>query len=623
MIYKRCLFLVNLLLGISLSAQQIERLEPPHWWAGMHNPSLELMIYGEDIARFTPTIRDAAILLTEVKRTENEQYLFLQLDLSKATAGSFTIDFSQGEGAPVQSIDYKLKSRTPGARYLAGFDSSDVIYLITPDRFANGDETNDVVPGLLEQSIDRANDYARHGGDIQGIIEHLDYIERMGFTALWSSPLLINDMPSYSYHGYAITDLYRVDPRFGSLEDYITLSKKAREKGLKLIMDQVINHIGVEHWWMEDLPAADWINYQQGYERQESTRYSNHRRTVNQDQYASQKDTEGMRDGWFTEAMPDLNQRNPLLATYLIQNSIWWIETLGLAGIRQDTYPYPDKAFMAEWAGAIMEAYPNFSIVGEEWSYNPLLVAYWQAGAHNPDGYQSNLRSSMDFPMQQAVVSGIREAESWDKGLIKLYEGLANDFHYPRPNDLMVFPDNHDMSRIYTQLNENIKATQMALAYLLVLPRIPQLYYGTEVLMDDSAKPGDHGLIRTDFPGGWKGDARNAFTTEGLSQEQLDMQRFLQKLLQYRKNSKAIHSGKTVHFAPEKGVYVLFRIQGAETVVCILHKNKEPFSLDLARFKEIGLDGKSLRNLLTDEVLSWQDSLQLGTGGLLLLTTKD
>ena len=324
-------------------------------------------------------------------------------------------------------------------------------------------------------------------------------------------------------------------------------------------MDQVINHCGSGHWWMEDLPFSDWINHQQDLFEGNEVQVTNHRRTVNQDLYA---------------AMPDMNQSNPFMAAYLIQNSLWWIETLGLGGIRQDTYPYPDKQFMADWAERIMTEYPNFSIVGEEWSYNPLLVGYWQMGAKNKDGYESYLKSTMDFPLQRALVSALLEEEKWDSGLVKLYEGLANDFHYASPADILLFADNHDMDRIYTQLQEDVVLTKMAMAYLLTVPRIPQIYYGTEILMQNTKKPGDHGLIRTDFPGGWKEDSVNAFKGTGLTSEQAEMQLFMKKLLNFRKSYPTIHSGTTKHFAPENGVYVLFRQDSEHTVVLILNKNK-------------------------------------------------
>lgn len=618
---KKQIITLFLLLTCSTYAQ-LERVEPPNWWTGFENPLLQLMIYGENIGKATPVIQYKGVELKKVHVAQNPNYLFLDLLVSDAAEPEkFDIVFEYSDGT-TEVVEYELRSRERTAEGLEGFNSSDVVYLITPDRFANGDSSNDIDPALKETTINRSDDYARHGGDIRGIINHLDYIEDMGFTAIWSSPLLINDMESGSYHGYAMTDFYKVDPRFGTLEEYKELADKARRRGIKLIMDQVANHSGVEHWWMEDLPFDDWINHQERFENDEELVYSNHRRTTNQDLYASEVDKKGMSDGWFVETMPDLNQRNPFMAEYLIQNSIWWIETLGLRGIRQDTYPYPDKAFMSDWAGAIMKEYPNFTIVGEEWSYNPLLIRYWQEGANNKDGYDSNLPSTMDFAMQGKIVSALKEEEQWDTGLIKIYEGLANDFAYPCPEDIMIFPDNHDKSRIFTQLGEDITRTKMAVGYMLMLPRIPQIYYGTEILMDDSANPGDHGLIRTDFPGGWEKDTVNAFTGKGLAADQLDMQSFLRKILNYRKNSAAIHKGKTIHFAPEDKIYLLMRSVGEEKVVVILNKNAQPVSLSLDRFKELELEGSTFQNLISEEEIVWKDSIELPGEGIFIYTTK-
>jgi len=617
---KKLIFIIALFFTTSIFSQ-ISKIEPPYWWVGMNNHQLELMLYGDNISEYKLSIDAKTVKIIEVKRTENANYIFLNLDVSKAVSGKFKINFSKKGKRNNFSIDYELKTRKENSKLREGFNSSDVIYLITPDRFANADTSNDIVKGLKEIKIDRKHDYARHGGDIQGITNHLDYIDEMGFTAIWSTPVLINDMKSQSYHGYAITDLYQPDPRFGTLEEYIELATKSKERGLKFVMDQVANHCGSEHWWMKDLPTSDWVNYQEEFLK-DNLITTNHRRTTNQDSYASIKDKNLMTEGWFVPTMPDLNQRNPQMATYLIQNSIWWIETLDLGGIRQDTYPYPDKEFMSKWAGVIMEEYPNFSIVGEEWSYNPLLVGYWQQGSKNKDGYQSNLTSSMDFPMQKAVIDALNEDESWDKGLVKIYEGLANDFAYTNPSDIMIFLDNHDKSRIYTELGEDITKTKMALSYMLVLPRISQIYYGTEILMDDTAKPGDHGLIRTDFPGGWENDTVNAFTGEGLSTNQKEMQSFLKKVLNYRKNSEAIHKGKTIHFAPDNGIYVLFRILNDEIVTVILNKNEEAITLDLTRFNEIGLTGKKVKNIISNEEFNWENSLKINSKGVILLTTK-
>jgi len=603
-------------------AAQIDRVEPPNWWVGFEDTTLQLLVKGENISIYTPEIEFQGVSLENVHKANSPNYLFLDLKISaNAQPGNFAIVFD-AKGEKKIKYEYELKARVKPAEEFIGFDSSDVIYLITPDRFANADPKNDVVNGLKESKIDRENDYARHGGDIKGITNHLSYISDMGFTAIWPCPLLTNDMPKTSYHGYAITDLYEIDPRFGTLEDYVELSSKANEKGVKLVMDQVANHCGSEHWWMKDLPFEDWINYQKGFEKGEETVYSNHKRTTNQDIYAAKIDANQMTRGWFVDTMPDLNQDNPFMAKYLIQNSIWWIETAHLSGIRQDTYPYPDKVFMSNWAGAIMKEYPNFSIVGEEWSYNPLLVGYWQDGSNNKDGYDSNLKSTMDFPMQKNMIEALKEEENWNTGLIKIYEGLANDFYYPSPKDIMIFPDNHDMDRVHTQLNEDAVLTKMAMAYLMTLPRIPQVYYGTEILMENTAKPGDHGLIRTDFPGGWQNDPINAFKGEGLNEEQLDMQDNMRTLLQFRKQSKAIHEGKTVHFAPKQGVYVLFRILDEQVVVLILNKNTEPFELDLGKFKEMTLENKELTNIFTGESLVWKDSIKLNKKGAIILTTS-
>ena len=613
---------------VSISNTSLERVEPISWWIGLKNTSLQLLVKEKNIGNSIPSISYAGVSIEKAHKAKSENYLFIDLSIDTATkAGKFDVVFTFDDGTK-KTHTYELKSREKPADDYVGFDSSDAIYLITPDRFSNGDESNDINQKLEETTIDRTDGYKRHGGDLKGIIKHVDYISDLGFTAVWPTPVLTNDMPKGSYHGYAITDYYQVDPRFGTMEDYKKLAHELRKKGMKLIMDQVANHCGLGHWWMKDIPFSDWVNNQKNYEENiENWNYktninSNHRRTTNQDLYASKIDRNGNNEGWFVADMPDLNQRNPFMAKYIIQNSIWWIETLGLGGIRQDTYPYPDKDFMANWAGAIMNEYPNFSIVGEEWSLNPLLVGYWQKGMKNKDGYESNLKSTMDFPMQKTVVDGLLEAETWGTGLVKIYEGLANDFQYATPKDIMIFPDNHDMSRIYTQLKENATTTKMALSTYLMLPRIPQMYYGTEILMDDTANPGDHGLIRTDFPGGWKGDTVNAFSGSGLTDSQKEMQSFVSKILNYRKTSKAIHDGKTIHFAPFEGTYFLFRILEDEVVVNIINKNDQPITIDLKRYAEIGLEGKTLRNIITDENFTWENDIQLNKKGVILLTTK-
>ena len=613
---------------IEVSNSKLERVEPLNWWIGFKERTLQLLVKENQISSATPEINYPGVTITKVNKADSPNYLFIDLSIAEHTkSGKFDIVFKFNDGTEKKHT-YELKDKSKPSEEFIGFNSSDAIFLITPDRFANGNTSNDSVEGLNETTTNRSDDYGRHGGDLRGIINNIDYIHDLGYTTIWPTPVLINDMHQSSYHGYAITDYNKVDPRFGTLDDYIELSSKLKAKGMSLIMDQVANHCGLEHWWMKDLPFKDWVNNQKNYEAHidnwtwETNIVSNHRRTSNQDLYASKQDHEGMANGWFVAEMPDLNQRNPFMAKYIIQNSIWWIETLQLGGIRQDTYPYPDKEFMANWAGAIISEYPNFSIVGEEWSYNPLLVAYWQTGHQNNDGYESHLKSTMDFPMQKAIIDALNEEESWDKGLVKMYEGLANDFSYTTPKDIMVFLDNHDKSRVYTELHEDVTKTKMAMGYMLSLPRIPQIYYGTEILMNDTAKPGDHGLIRTDFPGGWQGDTTNAFTGEGLSSDQKEMQSFLKKVLNYRKSSTAIHEGKTIHFSPFEGTYTLFRILDDEIICVTINKNETPITLDLKRFEELALKGKTFKNIITDEVFEWNNEITFKTKGITILTTK-
>jgi neopullulanase len=559
------------------SQTQVQRIEPPNWWAGMKNPALQLLVYGDKIAELHPAIDYPGVRLERVIKVENPNYLFLNLTISAAAKpGQFDIRFSRGK-QEVERHSYELRARAPGAAELPGFTAADAMYLITPDRFANGNPANDYVAGMKERP-DRQKPGGRHGGDIKGIIDHLDYIADLGFTAIWLNPLLENDMPEYSYHGYSTTDFYKVDPRFGSNEEYRQLAEAARAKGIGIIMDMIVNHCGSEHWWMKDLPTHDWLNFQ------DTLVITNHKKTVIQDPYVAESDYRGFVDGWFVSTMPDLNQRNELMAAYLIQNSIWWIEYLGLAGIRMDTYPYPDKDFMTDWTCAVMDEYPNFNVVGEEWVGNPALVSFWQQGKHNPNGYTSCLPSLMDFPLQEAMRDGLNEQESrWGKGLMRMYEMLAMDFLYADPSILVTFPDNHDMSRFFTQVNEDFGLFKLGIAYVLTMRGVPQLYYGTEVLMTNPGTD-DHGVIRSDFPGGWPGDKVNAFTGQGLSAQQREALALIKKLTTWRKTAAVIHHGKLLHFMPEDGTYVYFRYNDTAKVMVVLNKNTGETTLDLARF---------------------------------------
>ncbi len=622
------LFTIFFLILFNLhSTSQIDKVHPPNWWIGHKNPNLQLLIKAEKINDYEVNINYPGVKITNIHNADSPNYIFLDLEISdKAKEGSFIITFTNEN--KTLSYSYKLRKKRSLEDQSNGFDSSDAIYLITPDRFANGNYENDIIDFLKERKIDRANNYARHGGDLKGIFENISYIKNMGFTSLWLNPVLINDMKEGSYHGYATTDYYSVDPRFGSMKEYIELSLELKKNNIKLIKDIIVNHCGLYHWWMDDLPFKDWLNFQENYLKsnnktiEKNTVYSNHRRTTIQDIYASKSDYRGMLDGWFVPTMPDLNQKNKFLANYLIQNSLWWIETLNLSGIRQDTYPYAEKEFMSEWAGRIMSEYPKFNIVGEEWSYNPIRIAYWQDGNNNKDGYKSNLKSTMDFAMQKAIQEGILEEEAWNTGLIKIYENLANDFYYSNPESLLIFNDNHDMSRIHTQMKKDITKTKMAIGLMLVLPRIPQLLYGTEILMEDSSNPGDHGLIRSDFPGGWDNDKINAFSKENLTDDQIEMQEYLKVLLNFRKKSKAIHIGNTIHFAPKNGVYLLQRRYNDEIVIFIINKNKNDVRLSNDRFSELNLNNIVFSDIHSGKKFSFSKTLKLKSNSSYILKSN-
>lgn len=580
--------------AVTSAQYSISRVEPPNWWAGMKDNELELMVYGPAIAWLEPAISNKMVTIKKVTRVSNPNYLFVLLELDPATTPmSFKIYFEK-DGVNQVSHIYQILAREPGSADRKGFDNSDVIYLVTPDRFANGNPENDNLPGYLEIA-NRSDKDGRHGGDLKGIMDHIDYIQDMGFTALWLNPVLENNMPRTSYHGYAITDYYKVDPRYGTNEDYVRLSKLLKERGIKLIMDMVENHCGLEHWWMKDLPSDDWINFGGKFTG------TNHRRSTVQDLHVSPSDKALFQDGWFVRSMPDLNQKNPLMARYLIQNSIWWIEYAGLSGIRQDTYSYPDRDFMARWSCALMEEYPFFNIVGEEWSDNPAIVAYWQKGKDNPDGYASCLPGLMDFPLQSVLARGLTEGEIYYKdGLIRMYEMLANDFIYSDPDNLVIFPDNHDMSRFFTQVNEDYDLFRMGIAYILTMRGIPQLFYGTEILMKNPGTDA-HGVIRSDFPGGWGSDTINAFTGSGLSSLQLEAKQFLKTLLNWRKTKTCLHDGKLIHYSPENGTYVYFRFNDQEKVMVAINKNDREIILDGNRFTEMTGGAGTMKDILSGE----------------------
>ncbi|MCK5424064.1 MAG: glycoside hydrolase family 13 protein [Emcibacter sp.] len=610
---------LSCLASVAQAQNSIDRVEPPFWWVGFKESNLQLLVHGPEISKYTPNITFPGVSITNVIRVKSSNYLFIDVMIAPNTkAGKFNISFKNTAGE-VLRYGYELKARDRNSAVRKGFNSSDAIYLITPDRFANGNVENDSVAGM-EDKLDRKFKGGRHGGDIQGISDHLDYIADMGFTSIWLNPVLENDQPTYSYHGYATTDFYKVDSRYGTNEELRLMIGKARARGIGFIMDMIANHSGSKHWWMDDLPTDDWINFSSEYQAGKYVN-TNHRRTLLRDPYSAASDRKVFSDGWFVETMPDLNQKNPLMAAYLIQNAIWWIEYSGLTGIRMDTYPYSDMNFMSKWTRRIMGEYPDFNIVGEEWSINPSVVSYWQRGKVNKNGYVSHLPSLMDFPLNLTLAKSLTDKEEWSQGLIGIYKLLANDADYPDPSNLVIFPDNHDMSRIFTQLNEDEDLFRMAIAFNLTMRGIPQLYYGTEILMSNPGTD-DHGIIRSDFPGGWVGDKVNAFTGKGLKEPQLKAQDFTRKLLNWRKDKTVIHDGKLMHFVPENGVYVYFRYDDTDKVMVIINKNNKETNLPLGRFAEM-LDGATFgMDIISTNKFELSNEVRLSPRSVLILEIK-
>lgn len=606
------IIVILLVFSFGLQAVQIDRVEPLFWWVGMKNPNVQLMVHGQDIAATEISLNYPGVKIKSICRQENPNYVFVDLTVSpEAKSGTFSIQFRRSK-KEVVSYTYELKDREPNSASRKGFDGSDVIYLITPDRFVNGNPANDSV-ATEKELPNRANKNGIHGGDIQGIKNSLDYLSKMGFTSVWLNPVLENNMSRVSYHGYSTTDFYKVDAHLGTNEEYLDLAKSIHQKGMKLMMDMIFNHIGSEHWWMKDMPSSDWINNYPDY------KITTHRRTINQDPYASEVDKKGMSDGWFVPSMPDLNQRNPFLINYLIQNSIWWTEYVGLDGIRMDTYPYPDKYAMAEWTRRMLEEYPDFYMVGEEWTMNDAIISYWQKDKINQDGFVSDLPGLMDFPLNDAVIRGLND--KGNEGFITMYEALANDFQYPHPEKLVVFPDNHDMSRFYTQLGENADLVKLGLVYYATTRGIPQVFYGTEILMFNRG-PKDDGIIRSDFPGGWTGDPVNAFTGAGLTAKQKEVQDFVSKVLNWRKTSEAVHFGELKHFVPENDIYVYFRYNQKEKVMVVLNKNNSEKTIDTGRFNEVMANCTSGKEIISGETITGLKNLKVPAMGAMIIELK-
>ena len=617
---KQLLILVMLATGLPTAAAadpgDVARVEPPFWWSGMREPDLQLMVYGDQLAELQPQLSYPGVEVLGTETVTNPNYLFINLRIAPETEpGTLTIELTDGKATRTR-IDYSLKSRSPGSSQRRGFDSSDAIYLITPDRFANGEPANDAVPALSE-GLDRNHPGGRHGGDIAGMAKHLDYIADMGFTAIWPNPLTENDQPGYSYHGYSATDHYLIDARYGTNEDFRRFVQAANESGMGVIQDVVLNHIGDGHWWLRDLPDSEWLNGT-GIKKGEFS-ITNHSRFTPVDPYASNVDKQSFVEGWFVDSMPDMNQRHPLLANYLIQNTLWWIEYAGLSGIRADTYAYSDADFLQQWAARIHREYPNFSIVGEEWTRSPALVSHWQ---RDPDDEVSGgrLKSMMDFPLHYALREGLAATDGWNSGLITLYEALAHDFEYPNPERLVIFGGNHDTSRLFSQLDDDLDLYRMAIAYLATMRGIPQFFYGDEVLLQSPKKRAD-GIVRSDFPGGWEGDKANGFTGKGLSRDQLRAQAWVKALFNWRRDNPVIHRGKLMHYAPLNNTYVYFRYDDDKTVMVAINKGDKPFALPTGHFAEMLADKRGATDVVSGKQYDLA-ALQVPARDVLVLELK-
>lgn len=598
------------------TVEQVTRVEPLSWWVGMKT-DLQLLVQGDGISEYDVAIEGGkGVSVEKINKAESPNYLFVDVNVAQtAQPGTYYIVFSK-DGQSFK-YPYEIAARAEGSAERKSFTTADMVYLIMPDRFANGDASNDSTEDTAE-NVNRANGHGRHGGDIQGVIDHLDYISELGATYIWTTPFLEDNAPRGSYHGYAASDYYHIDSRFGSNELYKTLVEKAREKGIGIIMDIVPNHCGTEHWWMNDLPFQDWIHQFSEYTG------TNVAFSTNMDPNASQKDLYIQESGWFVPSMVDMNLDNPYVLQYFIQWGVWWIEYSGLNGFRVDTYPYNEKGPASEWCKAIMTEYPNFNIVGECWTSSIPQLAYWQGGNANKDGFDSHLPSIMDFPLHDALRAALAEDEGgWGMGMTKVYDILSHDFVYHDLSKMLIFPGNHDTARIGDMVRKDPRALKIAMTMMATMRGIPQIFAGDE-LMFVSSRPdnvGDHPGLRVDFPGGWEGDEIDLFTaegreaqthnTDGLKVEKgqaADLFNYVSRLFQWRKTADVIHNGKTMHFMTRDNTYAYFRYNDEAAVFVYINNNLEPVNVPWSYYSEIteGLQGGV--DVLTGESVEISDA---------------
>ncbi|WP_293300389.1 glycoside hydrolase family 13 protein [Pedobacter sp. UBA4863] len=613
---KLYIIVFALLFSVTVVAQlpKLERVEPAFWWAGMQNPKLQLLVHGKDIGKKSVTIKYDGVTLTKVHQVENPNYLFLDLELANnVKAGKFPIIFSLN-GKKQTEFVYELKQRTTGENLHQGVNTKDFIYLIMPDRFSNGDKTNDVVKGMNETALNRDSMFYRHGGDIQGIINHLDYLQELGVTTLWLNPVLENDQPKTSYHGYANTENYKIDRRFGSNELYKKLVDECHKRGMKMIKDLVHNHFGTEHFTIKDLPMKNWVHQWPEYTK------TTYREQVHFDPYVSKRDKDLMEKGWFDKHMADLDQTNLFVQNYLTQSHIWWIEYAGLDGFRLDTYAYNNLEFMADWANKIIAEYPNFTFFGETWVHGVPNQAYFTEGNKINQGIDTKLQGVTDFQALWGINEALNGKFGWMDGLVRLYNVFANDYMYQDPTRNVVFLDNHDISRFYSVVGEDFNKYKSGIAWLLTTRGIPQFYYGTEILMKNYANP--DGLVRDDFPGGWQGDKTNKFIAGGRTEKENEAFNYVKKLANYRKNNEVLQTGKMMQFIPEEGIYVYFRYNADKTIMIIMNSNTEEKSVPTARFAERILSATTAKNVVTEETLNTLATIKIPATTTLVLELK-
>ncbi|WP_295675974.1 glycoside hydrolase family 13 protein [uncultured Mucilaginibacter sp.] len=605
-----------LVLAIGASAQipALERVEPMFWWVGMHNPNLQLIVHGDHIASRKVEFSYPGVKLVAVHKVENPDYLFIDLRIFSGTVpGTFPIKFKKA-GEKVITYNYDLKKRDASSGRAQGVTDKDLIYLIMPDRFSNGDTDNDSFAKMRETGIHRDSMFSRHGGDLKGIMDHLDYLKDLGVTAIWLTPAVENDEPHASYHGYAVTDHYKIDPRYGTNALYKQFVEKCHAMGMKVVMDLVHNHAGTEGYTISDMPMKSWVHQWPKYTT------SNFRDAAVMDPHASPADRKKMLDGWFDHRMADMNENNPYVQNFLTQNHIWWVEYSGVDGFRLDTYPYNDADYMSKWAVDVKNEFPHFSIFGETLVWSAANQAFFTEGNTVNRGFDTHLPGVTDGVWKEAVYDALNANEGWTEGINRLYAVMAQDFLYKDATKNTIFLDNHDMSRFLSVVGEDMNKYRSGMAMLMTMRGVPQIYYGDEILMKNFSNP--DGLVRSDFPGGWKEDKVNKFIASGRTDAENNAFNYVRKLANYRKNTTALQTGKLMQYIPEKGIYVYFRYDDKKTVMVVYNSRDKEQSTTTERYAERISGAKSAKNIITDELVNLSNLTISGKSTLLLELIK-